>query len=391
MAAGEVEAAAEASRRTGSRTSSGWRLGEVLRVNGTGALHEGTRGSGDALERCMMHVPSAEVERSMPLRAEFQRGSWAAARLEHPRACVPIDESTTADGLPCIAWPMPVGRPLAAFVSEGGGLSRDDALRVLEQSLDVLEAAHATSVIHGAIDPWAIWQTPRRSVRVLLFAFPPGVRDAALYDPNGLAALRRDGYQAPELSEAGELVTEASDLYSLAMVVGCAMVGPLPARLGRTLALEKLVVLGVDDALASILALALSRSPADRYASAIAMLKDVRRVMAGDPPRLDASGESGGTFDGAFAAESTSSIVLDLRTREKAAARARVLAHAAGGTSPTRPQATGNAFLLLTMVFIVAGAAWAVWRERQEEERARELAPSSDSVRGKRPTASASP
>ncbi len=390
--AGEGTARAEAERRVGSRTSSGWRLGEVLRVNGTGSFHDASRGNGDAQERCIVHVASPEVERSLPLRAEFQRGAWAAARLEHPRACVPIDESTTAEGLPSIAWPLPAGKPLASFVAEGGGLSRDDALRVLEHTLDVLEAAHATSVIHGAIDPWAVWQTPRRSARVLFFAFPPGVRDPALYDPHGLVALRRDAYQAPELAEEGEPATEASDLYALAMAVACAMVGPLPARLGRSLALEKLLVLGVEDALAAVLALALSLSPADRYASAIAMLKDVRRVMAGEAPRLEASGESGGPFNASFTGESTSSIVLDLRTREKAAARARVLAQTARGSSPSGSQAKGNAFLFVTMVFIVACAAWAVWRERQEEERAQELAPSSEVQRTSSPvTSPASP
>lgn len=389
--AGEEAARVEAERRVGSRTSSGWRLGEVLRVNGTGAFHEASRGSGDGQERCILHVPSAEVERSTALRAEFQRGSWSAARLEHPRVCVPVDESTTAEGIPCIAWPMPAGRPLAAFVAEGGGLGRDDALRILEQTLDVLEAAHATSVLHGAIDPWAIWQTPRRSARVLFFAFPPGVRDPALYDPHGLVALRRDAYQAPELGDSGEPATESSDLYALAMVVACAMVGPLPARLGRSLALEKLLVLGVEDALASVLALALSRSPADRYASAIAMLKDVRRVIAGEAPKLEASGESGGSFSGAFAGESTSSIVLDLRTREKAAARARVLAQTSKASTSGASQARGNAFLLFTMVFIVACAAWAVWREREEEERAQEPAPSVEVLRAKGATSSASP
>jgi len=217
------------------------------------------------------------------------------------------------------------------------------------------------------------------------------VRDPSLYDPHGLVALRRDGYQAPELAEETEPATEASDLYALAMTVACAMVGPLPPRLGRSLALEKLLVLGVDDALAAVLALALSRSPADRYASAIAMLKDVRRVMAGEPPRLEASGESGGSFNSAFAGESTSSIVLDLRTREKAAARARVLAQGARGSSPGGSQAKGNVFLLVTMVLIVACAAWAVWRERQEEERARELAPSSEMPRAKSVTSPASP
>jgi hypothetical protein len=359
----------EAERRVGSRTSNGWRIGEVVRVNGVGALHDASRGNGDATERALLHVPSSEVERSLPMRAEFQRGAWSAARISHARALVPIDESTTVEGVPCVAWPLPPGRPLADLVDAGGGLSRDDALRVLEHVLDVLEGAHATAVIHGAIDPWSVWQTPRRSARLLLFSFPPGVRDPALYDPRGLVTLRRDAYQAPELAEGTEPATEASDLYSLAMVVACAMVGPLPARMGRTLALEKLTVLGVDPPLAATLALALARSPVDRYASAIAMLKDVRRVIAGEPPRLEASGATGGSFDGAFAGESTSSIVIDLRVREKAAARARALATSTGAGA-SRSQAGGNAFLVIAMLAIVALATWVIWHERAEEERA---------------------
>jgi serine/threonine-protein kinase len=338
-------------------------------VNGVGALHDASRGNGDATERALLHVPSSEVERSLPMRAEFQRGAWSAARISHARALVPIDESTTVEGVPCVAWPLPPGRPLADLVDAGGGLSRDDALRVLEHVLDVLEGAHATAVIHGAIDPWSVWQTPRRSARLLLFSFPPGVRDPALYDPRGLVTLRRDAYQAPELAEGTEPATEASDLYSLAMVVACAMVGPLPARMGRTLALEKLTVLGVDPPLAATLALALARSPVDRYASAIAMLKDVRRVIAGEPPRLEASGATGGSFDGAFAGESTSSIVIDLRVREKAAARARALATSTGAGA-SRSQAGGNAFLVIAMLAIVALATWVIWHERAEEERA---------------------
>jgi serine/threonine-protein kinase len=368
---------AEAERRVGSRTSSGWRIGDILRVNGVGALHEASRGNGDATERALLHVPSSEVERSLPMRAEFQRGAWAAARLSHARAFVPVDESSTVEGLACIAWPLPPGRPLADFVAAGGGLGREDALRILEHVLDVLESAHATSVIHGAIDPWSVWQTPRRSARVLLFSFPPGVRDPALYDPRGLVSLRRDAYQAPELAEGIEPATEASDLYSLAMVVASAMVGPVPPRLGRALALEKLMMLGVDEPLAAVLAFALARSPVDRYASAIAMLKDVRRVIAGETPRLELAGATGGSFEGAFAGESTSSIVLDLRTREKAAARARSIAEASKRGATSSSQAGGNAFLLVAMVAIVGVATWVIWKERAEAEATQEVVPAS--------------
>ncbi len=366
----------EAERRVGTRTSTGWRMGELLRVNGMGAIHEASRGQGDATERSVIHVPSAEVERSLLLRAEFQRGAWASARLSHPRAFVPTDESTTAEGVPCVAWPLPPGKPLADYIEAGGGMSRDDGLRVLEQVLDVLEHGHATAVLHGAIDPWAVWQTPRRSARLILFAFPPGVRDAGLYDGRGLVALRRDRYQAPELAENLEPPTETSDVYSLAMVVACAMVGPLSARIGRTLAFEKLVVLGLDEPLAAVLALALARSPADRYASAVAMLKDVRRVIAGEAPRLEASGATGGSFDGVFLNESTSSIVLDLRAREKAAVRARELI-SDGTLGKKRSQAGGDALLLAMIVVIVGAATMAIWHERKEEERALEHAPSS--------------
>ena len=357
-----------AGRRVGARTSSGWRVGKVLRVNGAGVLYEGSRGQGDAMERGLLHIPSPEVERSLPLRAEFQRGAWAAARLSHPRSFVPLDESTTADGLPCIAWPWPGGRPLAEYMDAGGGLSREDALRILEQILDVLEQSHATAVIHGAIDPWAIWQTTRRSARVLLFAFPPGIHDPALYDPRGLVVLRRDGFQAPELAESADPPTAASDLYSLAQVVASAMVGPVAPGLGRILAYEKLMLLGVDEPLAAVLALALARVPEDRYSTAIAMRKDVQRLVAGEAPRLEAAGATGGQFDAAFAGESTSSIVLDLRFREKAAARARMMARGKGPPSAVASQAGGNVLLAIAMVVVVAAAAFAIWHERQQEE-----------------------
>ena len=146
------------------------------------------------------------------------------------------------------------------------------------------------------------------------------------------------------------------------------------------MACEKLKVLGVDDALANVLSLALARSPGDRYESAVAMLKDVRRVMAGEPPRLEASGATGGSFDGIFLRESTSSIVLDLRAREKAAVRARELALGSGGDRPRgRSHVAGDLLLLAMIVGIVGAATFAIWHERQEEERALEHAPTSAS------------
>ncbi len=369
------DARAAAERLVGGRTSSGWRIGELLRVNGVGALYRASRGSGDGTERAVLHVASAEVERSGPMRAELQRGAWASGRLEHARVCVPIDESTTTEGVPTIAWPMPSGRPLAECIDAGGGLPREDALRILEHVLDVLETAHATAMIHGAIDPWAVWQTPRRSARVILFAFPPGVRDPALYDPRGLVALRRDAYQAPELAEEFEPATESSDLYALAMVVAGAMVGPLPARLGRTLAREKLSILGVDDALASVLAYGLGRSPAERYPSAPAMLQDVRRVFAGEKPMLEDSGDDSGSHASVFGHESTSSVVLDLRMRERAAIRARSLRDGKPVSLSAPSQARGNAILVLMMAAILGAATWAVYNERQEDERTQRPSP----------------
>jgi serine/threonine-protein kinase len=273
-------------------TICGWRLRRFLGGGPLCASWFAERGRDRALVR-VLRAPFANLPQ---LRAEWLRGNWAANRFYHPRVPAVVQEGVDARGAPVVMRLWADGEPLDAVVGRGV-LEPPAALRLFERLLDALEMAHAHGVVHGAITPSNLIVTPGGSLRLVDFAVPPGVRPRRPSGVDLLARARGFAFTAPEWRTGAEAAVpsgpgergepgEQRDLWAVGACLRFALTGAAPdlagdpcAGLGGNLPADVVAVTGM----------ALARDPLRRYDTAYSMLGDVRRVLAGRRPKLQAA------------------------------------------------------------------------------------------------------
>jgi serine/threonine-protein kinase len=313
-------------------TLCGWTIERALGVGPVCASFLGARGA----QRAVLRVLGSAIAADADARAEWLRASWAANRFHHSRVVKVLDQGVDSRGTPVIVRGFAQGQPLGEAIRDGR-LDLTGILRLVEQLLDALEMAHAHGVLHGAITPTNVVVTPRGTARLLDFAATPGLFGRRSPASEALAASRLGPLLAPErrFSPPGP-ATELSDVWGVGVCLQYAL-GPLA---------------GVSEDVSAVAALASATEPSRRYESAYAMLGDVRRLLAGKRPRLDASL---GPVPSQHALPPSSSGTRGVDDAADAGARA-----------PTAgaPERRGNVLLVLAIAVLVGAAAFVVVRER---------------------------
>jgi serine/threonine-protein kinase len=247
----------------------------------------------------------------------FEREGSILARLSHPHIARLLDAGVTGnDAQPYLVLEYIDGEPIDAYCQR---LALPTAAR-LALFLDVLSAvahAHNRLILHRDLKPSNILVTPGGDVKLLDFGIAK-LLDAA----GGGAATELTGvagnaftpqFAAPEQLQGGD-VTTATDVYALGVLLYMLLggshptVAPTEAPLDRMRAVIEIEPKRLSDAvlrrggpnttwsaasrkLASelrgdvdtILARALKKSPAERYANAADLADDIRRYLAHEP------------------------------------------------------------------------------------------------------------
>lgn len=240
---------------------------------------------------------------SEDLLARFNRERDILAELAHPNIARLYDAGATATGQPFIALEYVEGLPLTDYCNRNR-LDLRQRLALIVQVLQAVHYAHSHLVIHRDLKPSNILVTADGQVRLLDFGIAKllpaqGGGDSAMTEL-GARALTPD-YAAPELITGGA-VTTATDVYSAGVVLYELLTGQRPYRLNRETrgALEEAIVSADPDRpsrvvtdkklqrslagdLDTIALKALKKLPAERYASADAMLLDINRYLRNEP------------------------------------------------------------------------------------------------------------
>ncbi len=225
------------------------RVEALLGEGGMGAVY---RGWDELLERpvALKTLPPEHLQRA-ELWARFLREARLLSRLRHPNVCGLYD-LIQGQGADFLVLEYVDGRTLRAIPP--GELGRDQQLALAEQVAEALAAAHRERIVHRDLKPENVMLTREGQVKVLDFGVArslsgPAPRrpaaggseaplaaaldldrtsaelEAALPDDGGAAVLTRAGavlgtlrYMSPEQA-AGAEVTEASDLFSLGLLL----------------------------------------------------------------------------------------------------------------------------------------------------------------------------
>jgi eukaryotic-like serine/threonine-protein kinase len=260
----------------------------------------------------------------------LRRERQILAGLEHPNIARLLDGGTTDDGLPYFAMQYVEGVPIDRFCDEGK-LSVQERLRLFQGVCAAVQYAHRNLVVHRDIKPGNILVTTEGVPKLMDFGIAKLLNpDIAGEAPTASGLAMTPDYASPEQARGG-VITTATDVYSLGVVLYELLTGHRPYRLKSRDPLEVLKAVceeeperpstavgrteertqsdgttqattaesvsrtreGTADRLRrrlrgdldNIVLMALRKEPQRRYGSVEALSEDVRRHLEGLPVR----------------------------------------------------------------------------------------------------------
>ena len=277
------------------RTIGAYRLLTLLGTGGTGAVYLAERSDGTFVKRVAIKLLSSGF---VPLRDRFLREREFLAGLDHPNIARMLDAGTTDDHLLYLVMEYVEGLPIDRHCEERA-LRVSDRIALLLQVCAGVTYAHRHLIIHCDIKPENVLVTADGQVKLLDFGIARQISSSGTITRHRPAT---PAYSSPEQLQGGALTT-ASDVYSLGVLAQVVLTGTSPYPL-RTNRLDELVsaVLTADPQRASltpglaphvarqlrgdldtVLAKALAKDPARRYASVELLANDLKCYQTGYP------------------------------------------------------------------------------------------------------------
>ncbi|AUX47265.1 uncharacterized protein SOCE26_087830 [Sorangium cellulosum] len=199
-------------RRVGTTLRGKWTIDRLLGIGGMAAVYAATHKIG---RREAIKILHPEVARSKDLRARFEREAQAVNRFRHPGVVEIRDIDTTDDGAPFLVMELLEGESLADRLQRLGSLETGEVLRLMDELLDVLGAAHDQGIIHRDIKLDNLFVENGGRLKVLDFGIArmrDGVK-TAMRTRTG-ATLGTVSYMAPE-QVRGISVDHRADLFAV--------------------------------------------------------------------------------------------------------------------------------------------------------------------------------
>jgi tetratricopeptide (TPR) repeat protein/tRNA A-37 threonylcarbamoyl transferase component Bud32 len=229
------------------------------------------------------------------------REAKSASALNHPNI-VTIYEINSDQGIDFIAMEYVVGETLAKLIHRGA-LTVDAVIRLAIQAADGVGRAHRAGIVHRDLKPGNIMVTTEGLVKVLDFGLAKAWAPArvAVDDVTRMASTQVGttvgtiGYMSPEQA-IGDAVDARSDVFSFGVVLYQMLSGSLPFAADTQV--EMLRKLHFEDppplaavrpeapaAVTNIIARALAKTPADRYATCSDVATALRDAQGGTAVR----------------------------------------------------------------------------------------------------------
>jgi len=268
-----------------------YRVDAFVAAGGMGDVYVARRVDGQFERDVAIKVLRASVD-SPAARRRFRIERETLGALHHPCIARLLDAGITPDGRPYLIMELVDGRPVDRFAADEA-LTEDERIALFTRVCDAVHAAHRHLVVHRDLKPSNILVTATGEPKLLDFGIAkllgegdPSVtrtRDARPMTPR---------YASPEQIR-GETITTATDVYSLGVVLfellagrgpyGAANDDPDSHVEAHVCDREPVFPADLPADIANILAKALEKDPARRYASAQQLREDLERYREGLP------------------------------------------------------------------------------------------------------------
>jgi streptogramin lyase len=254
-------------------TLAGYRLDALIARGGMGVVYRATH---LALDRPVaLKVIAHQFAGDAGFRERFLRESRLAARLDHP-AVVPVYDAREEEGELIVAMRLIGGGDLKTRIAASGPLPPAEAVALLGQVAEALDAAHASGIVHRDVKPHNIMLDGERAY-LTDFGLAKALGDSGVL--SGASIVGTVEYMSPE-QWRGEQVGPAADVYSLGCVLYESITGVVPyARQAGDA--EPEMPKGLD----AVIERAVAKDPAERYASAGELIEAARAYEGATPAR----------------------------------------------------------------------------------------------------------
>jgi tetratricopeptide (TPR) repeat protein len=218
-------------------------------------------------------------------RARFEREIGTVASLRHPHI-LPLIDSGEVDGLRYLITPYIEGETLRERLDREVQLPLEDAVSIARDVAEGLSSAHALGHVHRDVKPSNILLSQGHAI-IADFGVARAIGEPT---DTGLSTagmlIGSPPYMSPEQAGGEEIVDGRSDIYALGCVVHEMLAGepPFTARTVPALVAKHMLEPPPDLAMArpdlppeiaSAVRKALAKVPADRYADALAFVRDL--------------------------------------------------------------------------------------------------------------------
>jgi serine/threonine-protein kinase len=270
-----------------------YKLGQMI---GTGGMADVYIADDQRLHReVAVKILRSDLARDPAFINRFNKEALAAAGLNHPGIVSVYDsgqEETPSGVMPYIVMEYVEGHTLREILHSGDRLPFERAIEIVEGVLNALAYSHKNGLVHRDIKPGNIMITDTGEVKVMDFGIARALSDAGATLTSTWNIVGTAQYLSPEQATGGQ-ADERSDLYS----VGCLfyeLVSGKPPFSGETpvaIAYQHVsapltpvtsIEPSLDPALNAFFEVALAKNSNDRYGSAAAMLKDLRKLSRGE-------------------------------------------------------------------------------------------------------------
>lgn len=259
-----------------------YRLDRHVATGGMGQVYEGT----DTLlhRRVAVKLLRPEFADDPAFGARFLNEARHAAGLQHPGIAAVYDfgiSETETGRRPYLVMEYVDGRPLSELLASQGPPEQAQAIEVVAQAADALQAAHDKGLVHRDVKPANLLVTPDRRIKVTDFGIAKAATDSAITATGDV--LGTPYYISPEQAE-GRGVTPASDVYALGVVLYECLTGIRPFAEGTPVATALAHVRqsppplpdSVPPWLREVTMRALAKDPAARQSSAAELAAQLR-------------------------------------------------------------------------------------------------------------------
>ena len=237
----------------------------------------------------------SDLARDPSFVTRFNKEALSVAALNHPGIVSVYDsgkEDSPSGAMPYIVMEYVEGKTLREIVNKGERFALNRAVEIAEGILIALQYSHKNGIIHRDIKPGNIMITDNGDVKVMDFGIARALADTGATMTSTWNIIGTAQYLSPEQA-TGTQADARSDLYS----VGCLLyellagrppfTGDTPVAIAYQHVSAQLVPIteiqeSLDPALNAFFSIALAKDANERYQSANAMLKDLKKLIKGE-------------------------------------------------------------------------------------------------------------